>query len=151
MNAMSDPTVIKTFLLAGSAELTLTSKKSGASFRYKVAKPREKSGPVTHFVSLLEDSDDDRGLYFGHLFEGGNFAHGKKARVHEGSPQALAFKFFYEKVVREGKRPEEVEMEVANDGLCGKCEQALMDLESSERGICYDCLAVKSQDMEEDL
>jgi hypothetical protein len=36
--------------------------------------------------------------------------HGNKSKIHQGAPEAVAFKWFYEKVIREGKKPQDIDL-----------------------------------------
>jgi hypothetical protein len=144
---LADPAQIKEFALAGKAYLTLVSLKTQTRFTYevKLTPPPEagkKPSPVTHFVALLTEPDNEFGYkYIGHIFSDGGYWHGNKSKIHQGAPGAVAFKWFYEKVIVEGKTPEAIGLAVWHEGRCGKCGRKLTVPESIARGIGPECYA----------
>jgi hypothetical protein len=148
---MNDPAQIREFALAGLAYLTLVSVKTQVRFTYEVKntpepEPGQKPSPVSHFVGLLTRPDGEFPYqYLGHIFEPrdggdiGNYRHGKKAKIDETAPSAMAFKWFFEKVIVDGKTPEAIGLEVWHEGRCGKCGRRLTVPESIARGIGPEC------------
>jgi hypothetical protein len=143
---MSDPAVIKTYLLAGRATVTIVSKATGTRFTYEVNRGKdpntgEPSG--IYFVSLLTDPDNERGFkYFGHIFvKSGDFVHGKKARITEDASGVRAWRWFYNQVIKMRQTPDEAKLEVWHEGRCAKCGRKLTVPESVERGIGPECWA----------
>jgi hypothetical protein len=142
--AIQDPEWIKKFLLAGNATVTLVSTKTQnrLTFKCEAVKVEEgqRPGPVSHFVKLLTDPDNERGYtYLGHIYKDGKYWHGNKSKISHTAPSAEAFRYFYGKVIQGGMRPETVNLEVWHEGKCGKCGRKLTVPESIERGIGPEC------------
>lgn len=139
---------VKAYLLAGNAHVTLVSTKTGTRFTYRVRsveRPADGSppGPVTHFVSLLTDPDNERGYtYIGHVADytrgdGLAYVHGRKSKVGADAPGAKAFAWFFAKVILGGEMPDV--MEVWHDGRCSACGRKLTVPESIARGLGPEC------------
>ena len=130
------------FLLAGNAHVTFVSHKTGARFTYRVSAPNrkgdDKSGPVTHFVSVLTGPDNSSSYeYLGCIYEGQRaYMHGRKSRVLQDAPSAKAFAWVWTRLVS-GRLPENVD--VYHEGKCGKCGRRLTTPESCERGLGPEC------------
>lgn len=129
------------FMLAGNATLTLVSTKTQARFTYKVRAPEERKGNVSHFVSLLNGSDNEGSYIYLGLVRNGNggyrYEHGKKARVGADAASAKAFAWFWGNVV--GRRELPASVELWHAGTCGRCGRTLTVPESIERGIGPEC------------
>jgi Family of unknown function (DUF6011) len=138
---IEDPAHVKTFLLAGNAVFTLVSLKTGERHTYQVRVTGEGKGTVTHFVSLL--NEEGKYDYFGHVYRYTEYTHGRKARVHEGAPSSVAFRWFWQKIVEEEKRPEDLKCEVWHEGRCSSCGRPLSDEEGVDSGIGPECRGVK--------
>jgi hypothetical protein len=143
---MEDPEDIKRFLLAGHSRVTLVSLKSGDRFTYRVTTtPPNADGrenPVSHFVNVLTSPDNERGfVYMGHIFRFSDYTHGRpeKAKVAADAPSAKAWLWFWQKIVRDGRRPDELGVEVWHEGRCGACGRVLTVPESIARGIGPEC------------
>jgi hypothetical protein len=142
---LTEPEAIRSFCLAGHAFFTLRSVKSGKRFTYRVSFPPEKDGEppgkVSHFVALLTDPDNTHGYsYLGHIFRSdGMYWHGKKSKIGQDALSAKGFMWFYDRVIREGKRPSDLGLEFYHAGKCGKCGRKLTVPESIERGIGPEC------------
>ncbi len=79
------------FLLAGEAIVTLSSRKTGRYFTYRVTSTRQE-GP--HFVSLLTGpSNEDNYTFFGTIFDRTTFRHGRaeKTSIRPDTDGARAF------------------------------------------------------------
>jgi hypothetical protein len=139
---------VRAFVLAGNATVTLRSLKTGARFTYRVrevpADPGRTPGPVSHFVHVLTEPDNERGYtYLGNVYTRNGasttFGHGRKSRIEAGAPSARAFRWFFGQVVTEGGAPEAASLEVWHEGRCGRCGRKLTVPESIARGIGPEC------------
>jgi hypothetical protein len=144
---LTDPAAVRDFVLAGNATITLVSKKTGARYTYRVkevpADPGRAPGPVSHFVHVLTDPDNERGYtYLGNVYSRGglvDYGHGRKSRIEAGAPSARGFRWFFDKVVGAGEDPEAAGLEVWHEGRCGRCGRKLTVPESIARGIGPEC------------
>src|SRR5215831_2337101 len=139
---IEDPGDVKTFLTAGHATVTLVSLKTGRRFTYRLDttdNPPDSRSPVTHFVKVLSDPDDDRPAYLGHVFRHDDYTHGVKSKIAHDADEAAAFRWFWRRVVVDQRPPTEVNLEVWHDGRCGCCVKRLTTPESLPTGICPQC------------
>jgi hypothetical protein len=142
---LRDPELVKKYVLAGHATITLVSMKTRNRFTYEINEtlPDDagKLGAVSHFVSLLVNPDNEHGFkYFGHVFRrDGNFVVGKKSKISADAPGVKAFAWFFEKVVVMRQDPASLGLEVWHEGRCAKCGRKLTVPESVERGIGPEC------------
>ncbi len=129
---------VRTFVLAGNATLTLVSKRTEARYTYKVT-AAEAGSKVSHFVKVLTGSDNEASYsYLGHVYDGSrDYAHGGKSRVGADAPSAKAFAWFWQKVVKGGALPDEIE--VYHSGTCGRCGRKLTVPESIKTGLGPEC------------
>jgi hypothetical protein len=136
------------FMLGGNATFTVTSKKTGTRFTYRVEANKERT---RYFVSLLTGSDNESDYaYLGTIFAAkplkdcqgprdavSRYYHGKKSRISESASGARAFAWFANRVLR--NLPVE-EAEVHHCGRCGRCGRKLTVPESIETGFGPECL-----------
>lgn len=139
----------KTFALAGNATFTVTSRKTGVRFTFKVRQPKPE---MPHFVSLLNGSDNENDFaYFGFIGRNGEFIHAKpeKTRITPDAPSAKAFAFFWRhvdgspftiKTTGETVTLADV-VEVHHEGRCCRCGRKLTVPESIESGVGPECAA----------
>lgn len=121
---------LKQFALAGNATFTVTSKKTGTRFTFRIRKPSDES---PHFVSLLNGPDNENSYCFlGTIFNGEKYFHGKKSRVGQDAPSAQAFQWIWRHI---SDPVLEEKIEVAHAGKCGKCGRLLTDPQSISIGI----------------
>jgi hypothetical protein len=131
---MSSPADIRQFTKAGKAKLTLTSKKTGTSFTYRV---KATDTPDRFFVSLLTGPDNESSFSYIGLMDCGWFRTTAKSKASPDAPSVKAFRFFCREVLQSGTIPEA--LEVRHEGCCGRCGRALTDPESIDRGIGPEC------------
>jgi hypothetical protein len=128
-----------TFVLAGRARVTLVSEKTGTRFTFRVSQP---NGDGPHFVSLLRGDDNEGDFeFFGTIFEGRRFAHGRKARITADAPSAKAFAWAWGHLAA-GRMPPGCQ--VWHEGRCGHCGRALTVPESIETGFGPVCMGRKA-------
>jgi hypothetical protein len=138
---------VRAFVLAGNATITLVSKKTGARYTYRVrevpADPGRAPGPVSHFVHVLTDPDNERGYtYLGNVYtraSGVSYSHGRKSRIEPNAPSARGFNWLFDRVMDHGEAPEAADLEVWHEGRCGRCGRKLTVPESIARGIGPEC------------
>lgn len=137
------PQEVKDFMFAGNATITLVSitTKNRFTYRIKAAKPMAdgKDGPASHFVALMNGPDNEGDFkYIGHFFrKSGDYMHGRNAKVHEGAPSSIAFKWFTG-VLESGGIPET--LEIWHEGRCGRCGRKLTVPSSIKNGIGPECI-----------
>lgn len=129
----------KAFVLAGRARVTFVSERTGTRFTFRVSQPNENS---PHFVSLLRGSDNEGDFeFFGTIFEGRDFRHGRKARITADAPSAKAFAWAWGHLAA-GRLPQGCQ--VWHEGRCGHCGRALTVPESIETGFGPVCVSRKA-------
>jgi hypothetical protein len=136
---MTDPDVIRRFVLAGRATFTISSLKTGARYTYRASKC-DANNPMDerYFVALLTGPDNEGDFtYLGLLNAAGTFTLTKRSRMTAESAPVRAAQFFCEKVLRDGIVPNA--LEVRHEGRCGKCNRKLTVPESIDNGIGPEC------------
>ena len=134
----------KKFILGGNATFTVTSKRTGARFTFKVRKP---SAEKPHFVSLLNGSDNESDYqFFGTIFNQEAFRHSKNSRITAEAPSAKAFAFLWHHIDNAPIKlpsgeivPPMSLLEVHHEGKCCCCGRKLTVPESIESGIGPEC------------
>ena len=122
------------FILAGKAIFTVTSKKSGVRFTFKVRQVNENQ---PHFVSLLSGPDNTSSYTFlGTIFNKQNYFHGRKSRIGSDAPSALAFNWVWN---HRNDKDFADKVEVHHEGKCCRCGRALTVPRSIELGIGPEC------------
>ena len=133
---INTPEEIKTFMLAGNAYFTVTSKATGNRFTFRVAKGKKEGAP--HFASVLTGPDNTNDYTFlGSIFNGSDYRHGKRSPISQDAPSAKAFTWF-QKMIAGGKLPESVDFH--HMGRCGRCARPLTVPESVESGFGPECI-----------
>ncbi len=139
---------VRAFALAGNATLTLVSTKTGTRFTYRLRATEKTQTPskVSHFVSVLKGSDNEGDFaYLGHVFAGSNdYVHGRKSLIGGAAPSALAFDWFWEKVIQGTAEVLPETLEVWHEGRCGACGRKLTVPESIARGLGPECFGRRS-------
>lgn len=144
--AFQDATDLHRFLLAGRATITVTSKKTGGRFTFKLSRPDEEPGnprerPI--WISVLSGPDNTSDYaYLGTIWidAQGSWAyrHGVKSRVAETAPSVRAARWFLAILQRDPVRLF-VEAEVWHAGRCGRCGRKLTVPESIATGFGPEC------------
>lgn len=125
----------RAFLLAGNARMTITSKKTGTRFTYKVRHDEDRPW----FVSVLTGSDNESDYtFFATIFANGECRHGRRSSIGEEAPSAVAFQWLWRQLQKPGALPETIE--VHHEGRCGRCGRALTVPESIESGFGPECI-----------
>lgn len=123
----------KTFALAGNATFTVTSRKTGTRFTFKVRQINE-NGP--HFVKVMTGADNENSYTFlGTIFNGSDFRHGKKSPISTDAPSALAFNYIWKHI----DNPPADKIEIHHAGKCCRCGRTLTVPESIESGVGPEC------------
>lgn len=134
---IKDPAHALRFLLAGNAHATFVSLATGTRFTYKVAladrRPGDTKAPP-HFVAVLTGPDNYQ--YLGVIYGSKIFTHGRKSRVSQDAPSALAFAWVWQRLTA-GRVPESVE--VWHEGRCARCGRRLSVPTSIETGLGPEC------------
>lgn len=126
---------IKTFALAGNATFTVTSRRTGTRFTFKV---RESKDHQRHYVKVLTGSDNENSYsYFGTIFNGVDFRHGRPdaTRISPQAPSAIAFAWLWQHINADLSQA----VEIHHAGKCCRCGRKLTVPESIESGIGPEC------------
>lgn len=126
----------KTFALAGNATFTVTSRKTGTRFTFKVQASKDGQ---RHYVKVLSGPNNEADYrYFGTIFGGTNFRHGApdKTTITPEAPSATAFRWVWSHI----ESPDLLtKIEVHHEGKCCRCGRTLTVPESIESGIGPEC------------
>lgn len=129
-----DPSRTIAFMLAGNAYVTFQSRRTGTRFTYRIQAAHGegafRASAVTHFVAVL--TAPDHYDYLGCIFDSVRYAHGKKSRINEYAPSAVAFGWVWDRLQMTRMHPE---LAVYHEGRCGKCGRRLTTPESIETGL----------------
>ena len=132
MTTMTNPELIKNFVGAGKAILTLQSAATNNHYTYRVVKKDEKPP----FVFLLTGGDQEF-TYLGMIGRNG-FQLTGKSRLTDAAPSVKAFKYFYNNVIIAGKIP--AQLTVRHEGKCARCGRPLTHPESIDTGFGPECI-----------
>lgn len=123
------------FILAGNATFTVRSEKTGTRFTFRVRQPK----PTTpHFVSLLTGPDNENSYtYLGTIFNGTEFAHGRKSTITPDAAGAIAARWVFNRILQ---GLDLNNCEVWHEGRCGRCGRKLTVPESIESGFGPECI-----------
>jgi hypothetical protein len=121
---------LEQFILAGNATFTVTSKRTGTHFTFKVRKPSE---TAPHFVSLLNGPDNENSYCFmGVIFNGQDFRMGRKSRITANASSAKAFAYIW---AHRADPTLTDRVEIQHAGKCCCCGRLLTEPESITLGI----------------
>lgn len=138
---IATPEDAQVFVLAGNATLTLVSKKSRARYTYRVRSVQpDASGrvsSVTHFVSLLNGSDNESNYIYIGCIKRGVYTQTAKSKVAADASSNLAFEWFFNRALLEPALFDQVE--AWHEGRCGACGRKLTVPESIARGLGPEC------------
>jgi len=136
---------ITRFALAGNAKLTLTSRKTGNHFTYRI---RKSDDGKLHFVSVLTGPDNESSFTYMGLIRptsmGPEFMRSAKSKVADDAPSFSGFVYFWQWVNIGKEVPES--LEVRHEGRCGRCGRTLTVPESIDRGIGPECWSQMGMD-----
>lgn len=129
---------IEKFILAGNATFTITSRRTGTRFTFKVRKP---SDEAPHFVSLMNGPDNENSYCFmGTIFNGRDYRMGRKSRITAEAPSAKAFAWLW---ANRNDPTLTDKIEFRHAGKCCCCGRLLTEPESIDRGIGPICAQKK--------
>jgi hypothetical protein len=127
------------FLNAGNAIVTLSSKRTGNHFTFKIWRPENASDDIA-FVALLNGPDNETNYKYMGRLRRGVYIHGRKVMklgdITSDAPSAIAFKWAYERLAR-GVMP--TDLVVLHEGRCGRCGRRLTHPISIASGIGPEC------------
>jgi len=130
---LANPAITVRFMLAGDAYVTFQSRRTGTRFTYRVKAGKPRPGdtrPPPHFVSVLTGPDHYE--YLGCVYERKAYSHGRKSRVDQSAPSAIAFVWVWRTISGGDMHPE---LAVYHEGRCGMCGRRLTTPESIETGL----------------
>lgn len=120
------------FILAGKATVTLRSTKTGNRFTYKVTRAKGKDESRPWFVSLMNGRDNENSFAYMACIFGEKLVRTSKSKVSADAPSFRAFRYAFERLMRDGEAPG---VEVWHEGRCGRCNRKLTVPESIETGL----------------
>lgn len=131
------------FVFAGNATFTVTSKRTGTRFTYKVQKSKDGN---RFYVSLLNGPDNESSFrFFGTVFideQGKVFRHSKPERtpITPSAPSAQGFAW----LARNLSHPDKIsaQVEIHHEGRCGRCGRKLTVPSSIDSGIGPECASL---------
>lgn len=134
---LTTSTVVRDFVLAGNAILTIESGHTGQRFTYRVRQPKT---PGPHFVQLLTGPDNTSSYTFlGTIFEGRTYVHSRKSPVGEKATSVVAWTWLWSLLVSGRELPDA--LGVYHEGRCGRCGRVLTVPESLTIGLGPECQA----------
>jgi|SRR5262252_9422507 len=139
-HVMTDPGLLRSFVLAGYATLTLKSLRTERHYTYKVKQAVDRETgeeEALWFVSVLSDGDQYRyvGIISG-AAEG--FKLTARSRFGEDAACVKAWRYFWAGIKAGVLKPE---LEVRHEGRCGRCGRELTTPESIDTGFGPECSA----------
>ena len=127
----TDPILLREFILAGRAKITLKSEMSGQHYTYKITK----GDTDVWFVKRL--TTDNNYIYLGAIFPGGFVRTPKTSHTAFVSKQFQIWNWFWLRLGNGGGiHPE---LKVYHEGRCGRCGIELTDPESIKQGYGPEC------------
>lgn len=129
----------KSFILAGKATFTVTSRRTGVRFTYKVAKKKDsETGPW--FVSVLTGPDNENHYkFFGTIFADGNYRYSMaRAKVNLDAPSVLGWDWLWANIDNAEKLA--AKCDICHCGKCGRCGRKLTVPASVESGFGPECI-----------
>ncbi len=139
----------KTFVLAGDATFTITSRKTGTRYTFKVS---QNEAGTMYFVSVLTGPDNWTNYkYFGIIVNGEfKFGNPERVKVAATAPSAQAFDFFWRHINGQPFTLKGTEkqvtlaecVEVHHEGKCCRCGRKLTVPSSVESGVGPECAAI---------
>lgn len=132
---MTDRAVIKDFITAGDARLTLKSGVTGAHYTFRVSSMR---GTGTRFFVAVMTGGAEGYVYVG-LFdaEEGTLNLTAKSRFNKSDLCVAAFRYFLRMLF--GTEPLPLALEIMHEGACGRCARPLTHPESIATGLGPEC------------
>ena len=128
------------FMLAGLSHITVQSKTSAERFTYRV-RQNYNDGP-SHYVELLTGPDNTQCYsYLGCIFDRERYSHGRKSKIDQSSPAAMAFSWIWASLQCDCFHPK---FSLWHEGYCVKCKRLLTTPDSIRRGmgpVCYAAIA----------
>ena len=134
------PEDINTFLFAGSATLTLHSKKSGKHFTYKVSKKdKDKPDSTFYFVSVLTGPDNSHDYKCIARFVDDVLY--KNNKTNSTSQSWIAFSWFWQNLQHclTNQLAMPADLQIFHEGRCGRCNKKLTVPESVATGFGPEC------------
>ena len=122
------------FLFGGNAIFTVQNTATGNRFTFKVRQPKP---DAPHFVSVMTGSDNESSYEFlGTIFNRATYRPGSRSKIAQDAPSAVAFAWFFKKLVS-ASVPAIVH--ICHCGRCGRCGRLLTTPESIDLGIGPEC------------
>jgi len=127
-----------TMAFAGSARITVVSKRTGTRYTYKISKPRKQSGRDVFFISVLTSPDNETGYSFiGTVFDKQTFKWSGKSSLSSTCPSVQGFSW----LIRNMKRSDiGNQVTLYREGHCLRCGRTLTVPESIVSGYGPECV-----------
>ncbi len=137
---------VLTFILGGRSLFTIRNAANGNRYTYKVKVPKDTKPEesTVFFVKLLTGSNNETDYqYLGTIkINDGNpqYFHGRKSRITEEAPGAVAFAYCFNKIIACGGHHKD--LEIWHEGKCCRCGRTLTVPESIQSGIGPECASI---------
>lgn len=132
---LTDPALVRQFVAAGRAVLTLESTRTGSRYTYRIS--TKKNAPGLLFVAVLTGADNTNSYTYLGYIRAGVYRHGRaKSKIGADAPSALAFDWFH-RAIHQPALP--TTLRVWHEGRCGKCAKKLTVPASVATGFGPDC------------
>lgn len=147
---LTDPEVLRAYVAAGSAVITVRSLQSNARFTFRFKRPPEQDGKARPiWAAVLSGQDNETAYtYLGTIWTsvpGTPFAleykHGRKSRVTEDAASVKAVRWFTRMITDDPARLL-AQAEVWHEGRCGRCGRRLTVPESVASGFGPECVRI---------
>jgi hypothetical protein len=137
---LATPEIVKAYMYAGNAYMTIRSIKTGNRFTFHIKKADMKDETSPWFVSVLNGPDNwTNYLYMGIIrADQKMFKWTYKSKVGQDALSWKAFDWLF-KALDDAPLFLSGQVEVWHEGRCGMCGRKLTVPESIERGIGPDC------------
>lgn len=134
---MTDPAIIRTFVLAGNATITLQSQKSNRHFTYRIHRAPDSE---VWFVSVAVQHDLFHYLgVISPMARSLQFKWTAKSKVQADALSFLGFFYFWRHIETNRMPPD---MIVRHENRCGRCGRPLTHPSSIDAGIGPECASI---------
>ena len=125
------------YATAGNATITLSSRKTGARYTYKIQAPKDKKNKNILFVKLLTGQDNENDYEYLGMIRNDEFGLTKASKLTADTAPVKAMRYFVKHVFLNHAIP--TDLEIRHEGSCGRCGRTLTVPESLDRGIGPEC------------
>ncbi len=140
--ALTNPSAVTRFLLAGDARFTLVSQATGRRFTYRLREAPERPG--TYWLSALTGPDNEANYKYALTVRsspmGGWQAYATKgSKIAIDAPSVTAFRWWFARLTSSEPERALEQVEFWHEGRCGRCGRLLTVPESIALGLGPEC------------